>query len=112
MISIRIDTKLLQEHQQNILHSIVMMQTLRAAGVPVIGKIIFNGPERGTLVQWQESDIDGDEWVLQWWDNHETRCIGQRIDDWLLVKSGRGVGFSWTHYRHPDDPEPVVDEDW
>jgi hypothetical protein len=116
MIIVRIDTDLLQSHQHNIMHSIHMMQVLRAAGMPVIGKIIFNGPERGTFVQWREQDLDGDEWVVQWWDEYENGRAGANSRTsprgWLVTGTGRGHGFTWTTYRHPDDPAPVVSDDW
>ena len=109
MIEIRIDTDLLQTHQHNILHSIVMMDVLRKAGVPVIGKIVFNGPERGCFVQWREQDMDGDQWVIQWFDDGEHLNPANYDQAFLLsrckkTRNGLGVGFSWAEYRSHDEP--------
>ena len=112
MIEVRIDTHLLQNHQHNIMHSVMMMDALRKAGVPVIGKIIFNGPERGTLLQWREQDLDGDEWVIRWYDTHEHHNdIGVT---YRKVANGLGVGFRWDKYEDVNAPAPVVQqkEEW
>ena len=108
MIEIRIDTDLLQNHQHNIMHSIVMMDVLRKAGVPVIGKIVFNGPERGCFVQWREQDMDGDQWVIQWFDDGET-AVPYASPTYLRAncrktRNGLGVGFSWAEWIDPTKP--------
>ena len=117
MIEIRIDTDLLQNHQHNILHSIVMMDVLRKAGVPVIGKIVFNGPERGCFVQWREQDMDGDQWVIQWFDEgehlnptkHDQAFLRSRCKK---TRNGIGVGFSWAEYIDHNAPAPAAKEEW
>lgn len=108
MIEVRIDTELLQNHQHNILHSIVMMDALRKAGIPVIGKIVFNGPERGCLVQWREQDMDGDQWVIQWFDEGEDvwpyARLGYLKANRKKTRNGLGVGFSWSEWIDPENP--------
>lgn len=108
MIEIRVDVDHMQQHQHNILHSIIMMQMLREAGVPVIGKIVFNGPERGTLLQWRDSDMDGDVWVIRWYDKHEHHNdIGVT---YRKTGMGGGIGFSWVRYEDINAPELAVAE--
>lgn len=97
MIEVRIDVQLMQMHQHNIMHSILMMKALREAGVPVIGKIIFSGPERGVLVQWREQDMDGDEWVVRWYDENENN--NDTGVTYHKISTGVGVGFSWARYE-------------
>lgn len=106
MIEVRIDISWMQKHQHNIMHSILMMQALRAAGMPVIGKIIFNGPERGQLIQWRENDLDGDDWVVEWWP------VPQRYVKGPVHSSGSGKGFKWVRYAEPGEVIPPKEADW
>lgn len=99
MIEVRIDIHWMQNHQHNVLHSILMMQALREAGMPIIGKIVFNGPERGLLMQWRENTLDGDEWVVQWWPASIIYTKGP------AVARGSGKGYSWTRYAEPGEPQ-------
>lgn len=99
MIEVRIDIEHMQKHQHNVLHSILMMEALRTAGVPVIGKIIFNGPARGTLVQHRENTLDGDDWVVRWFDDKED--INAEYPE--VQEQGNGKGYSWTRYAEEDD---------
>lgn len=111
MIEVRIDIHWMQTQQQNILHSILMMQALREAGMPIIGKIVFNGPERGQLIQWRENTLDGDDWVVQWWDDRakETGMYGKG----RAVARGSGKGFSWIRYADSNNlDEPVSTAAW
>jgi len=96
MIEVRIDIDHMQRHQHNVMHSILMMNVLREAGMPVIGKIIFNGPERGRIVQWRESDLDNDTWVVQWFDDKEPQLPMHKFS---RFKGGQGKGFTWVEYR-------------
>ena len=104
MIEVRIDIDWMQTQQQNIMHSITMMQMLREAGMPVIGKIIFNGPERGKLISWRVNDLDGDEWVVRWYDDGEPD--GDPNTNWTFVDAGHGKGFMWRKFAVQDG------EDW
>lgn len=108
MIEVRIDVAHMQAHQHNIMHSIAMMNALRAAGMPVIGKIIFNGPERGRLVQWREQDLDGDEWVVHWYDDDEVQHNSPH--HYKHKVTGHGHGYRWTRYS--DDEQPAQREEW
>ena len=112
MIEVRIDIHWMQTQQHNIMHSIAMMDALRAAGMPIIGKIVFNGPERGELHQWRENTLDGDEWVVQWWDDRP-RATGIYAKG-RAVARGSGKGYSWTRYANSDNlDEPVkVPDAW
>lgn len=97
MIEVRIDIDWMQGQQHNILHSILMMEALRTAGMPVIGKIVFNGPERGKLITWREQDLDADVWVVRWFDGGEDATPGAA--SWKRTSSGKGKGFTWLRYE-------------
>jgi hypothetical protein len=98
VIEVRIDVDVIQNHGHNILHSILMINALKAAGIPVIGKIAFCGPARGRLIQHREVDLDNDEWVIRWYDD------GEAIGDALVpVERGSGMGYSWIRYASGDD---------
>ena len=98
MIEVRIDIDHMQRHQHNVMHSILMMNALREAGIPVIGKIIFNGPERGKLISWREQDLDSDTWVVRWYDDDEDPTPGAVA--WVPVSNGSGKGFIYTNHRN------------
>lgn len=103
MIEVRIDIHWMQNHQHNVLHSILMMQALRESGMPIIGKIVFNGPERGQLIQHRENTLDGDEWVVRWYDD------GEPTDEPLKVaNSGSGRGYTWVRYRNPGEKRRLL----
>lgn len=101
MIEVRIDIDLMQNHQHNIMHSVLMMDALRAAGMPVIGKIVFNGPVRGALTMTREVDMDDDTCVVRWYDSDEVigAAPAQRVD------SGSGRGYVWVRYANPNRAE-------
>lgn len=107
MIEVRIDINWMQTQQHNVMHSILMMDALRAAGMPIIGKIVFNGPERGQLIQWRENTLDGDEWVVEWWPIPNVHGRGK------AVERGSGKGYSWIRYADSDNlDEPVSTKGW
>lgn len=94
MIEVRIDINEMQHHQHNILHSIKMIQALKQAGLPVIGKIVFNGVEKGRMSWWREADLDTDDCVIRWYDKEE-----YPEGPWRKVASGGGHGYSWDRYE-------------
>lgn len=102
MIEVRIDRSWMEEHQHNVMHSILMMGALRAAGMPVVGKIIFHGPERGTINMHFEDDIDGGIFVVRWFDTDETGAALQLP----ISERGHGKGYTWRRYgAKPVNPE-------
>lgn len=101
MIEVRIDINWMQEHQHNIMHSILMMNALRDAGIPVIGRIVFNGPARGILHQHRENTLDGDDWVVRWW-NEVVEQTGVYPKGRVIAR-GSGYGYSWIRYEDPND---------
>ena len=110
MIEVRINSDMLQNHQHNIMHSIMMMTTLREAGMPILGKIIFNGPKYGTLVMHTEEDMDGDELVVRWYNVSESQEPGRKLD---LVADGRGPGYTWRRFAAPGDaPLKTAGDEW
>ena len=107
MIEVRIDINLMQTHQHNIMHSILMLHMLREAGMPVIGKIVFNGPTRGTLIQTCERGLDGDTWIVRWYDDDEPTAGSMAIAPHIehagksLVQTGSGRGYTWKRFENP-----------
>ncbi len=101
MIEVRIEHDWMQQHQHNILHSILMMEALRTAGLPVIGKIIFHGPARGTMITTFEDDLDGGAYVIHWYDKGEPGNGKSR----KMVASGSGKGYTWRRYENPLRPD-------
>lgn len=105
MIKVRIDIHEMQNHQHNILHSIKMIQLLKDAGLPVIGKIVFNGVERGVMTMHREADLDSDDLVVTWHDEHEWSTAEWRSGvepprgPWRKVAWGGGHGYSWDRYE-------------
>lgn len=113
MIEARIERELLMSVQHNVLHSILFIKALRAAGVPVIGNIVINGIERGMLEMTTEADMDGDITIVRWYDTDEDASV----PSWRKVDWGNEKGYSWIRFidaRKPVVTEPVKSDpdDW
>lgn len=97
MIEARLERPLIDGHLHNVLHSILFIQALKKAGVPIIGNIVMAGVERGSLTMYQEDDLDGDIIVVRWLDAGESVSGAKHKHDF-----GSGKGFTWVRYEdHP-----------
>lgn len=111
MIEARLDHDFLAKCQNNILHSIVTIQALKDAGVPIFGHILMHGPARGVLTQHSEEDLDQNEWVMRWFDDDEP-MIGPKEQPTQPVEATGILQFGrWTRYRNPKKPRPVEDDE-
>ena len=108
MIEVRVDIARLLKSEHNILHSIEMIRSLKAAGVPVIGNIAMLGVSHGKLIQFKETGLD-DEWVVQWFaDDEITLSIHPKARGKTEAK-GSGSYFTWFSVGAP--ARPVEDEE-
>jgi hypothetical protein len=103
MIELRIDKDgAVCNGHTDILCSIAMVEAAKAAGIPIQGILIAKGIERGTLMWFNESDIDGDVWVIRWLDD------GEKADKKLPVTGrGQGRGYSWIRYGLQADEDEL-----
>lgn len=104
MIEARLDHDIVTKCQENILHSIVTIQLLRDAGVPIYGNIVMHGPERGVLTQHREEDLDRNDWVIRWFDDDEPMFGPKEKPTQPVERIGSLQFGSWTRYRNPNKP--------
>ena len=108
MIEVRVDVERLLKSEHNILHSIQMIQSLKAAGVPVIGNIAMLGVSHGKLIQFKETGLD-DEWVVQWFADDEIALVPNAAMKGKPEAKGSGSYFTWFRVGAP--ARPVEDEE-
>jgi hypothetical protein len=65
-ITLRVDLEALKKLQHEVLANIKIVEKMRAAGIPVIGKLVLSGITHGTLTHRVEEDLDGDVLVYSW----------------------------------------------
>lgn len=65
-IEVRVPLDDLKKLQHEVLANIKTVEKLRAAGIPVIGKLVLSGITHGTLSHRVEEDLDGDVLVYEW----------------------------------------------
>lgn len=108
MIELRVDVAKLKKTEHNILHSIQMIQSLKAAGVPVIGNIAMLGVSHGKLIQFNEIGLD-EEWVVQWFADDEITLGIHPKARGKTEACGSGSYFTWFRVGAP--ARPVEDEE-
>lgn len=104
MIVVRFDAALLRTIKHDILHSIRMIEALKKAGVPIDGTLLFRGVTRGTMIWQVEEDIDGDSYVLSWFDDSEPLKLPHPTGQEMLAQ-GSGDGYKWQRFGFPDEEE-------
>lgn len=65
-ITVRVELADIQKARHEVLSNIKLTERMKAAGIPVAGKLIATGVTRGTLTQHVEEGLDGDEMVYVW----------------------------------------------
>jgi hypothetical protein len=65
-ITLRVDLEAVKKLQNEVLANIKTVEKMRAAGIPVIGKLVLSGITHGTLTHRVEEDLDGDVLVYSW----------------------------------------------
>lgn len=65
-IEVRVSLDDVKKLQHEVLENIKVVEKLRAAGIPVIGKLVLSGITHGTLTHRVEEDLDGDTLVYVW----------------------------------------------
>lgn len=112
MIEVRFDVDRMEKIRNNVLHSIATIAVLRAAGMPIRERLLMLGVERGRVLSYNEDDLDGATWVVQWFDSNENPSV---VVKWPVHSSGRGDGYSWVRYVNQngehDDPALVEDDE-
>lgn len=106
MIELRIDTDALVKTKTDVLASIYMVQAFKEAGVPIVGTLIAKGLERGSMTWLREDGLDGDEWVIRWFDDEEGPMHRGPVE-----AKGRHALYSWTRYRNLSKPIPTTDDE-
>ena len=71
MIELKFDLYELKKNPHELLINIKLIEALRAAGIPVVGRLVPSAVEYGTMVWSIEEDLDGDTLVVQWFDRTE-----------------------------------------
>lgn len=71
MIEVRIDLDSVKKLDHEVLENIKIVERLRAAGIPFIGRLVLSGVTHGTLIHHVDEDIDGDTLVYRWYDRGE-----------------------------------------
>lgn len=107
MIEVRIDKDSLGKVKHDALHSIYMIQKLQSAGIPLIGNVFTRGIERGRLTWHNEEGLNGNEWVIRWFDDGEKKPP----KGWKAAGRGFGECYEWTRYVDPDAPPPPPEDD-
>lgn len=65
-ITLRVDADSVKKLQNEVLANIKLVEKMRAAGIPIIGKLVLSGITHGTLTHHVEDDLDGDTLVYTW----------------------------------------------
>lgn len=65
-IEVRVSLDDVKKLQHEVLENIKVVEKLRAAGIPMIGKLVLSGITHGTLTHRVEEDLDGDTLVYMW----------------------------------------------
>lgn len=71
MIEVRVDLDAIKKLDHEVLANIKIVEQLRDAGIPIIGKLVLSGITHGTLIHHVDEDIDGDTLVYRWYDRDE-----------------------------------------
>lgn len=72
MIELKLSLDDLRKVTHEVLYNIKLVEALRAAGVPVVGRLIPSAVEYGHLVWAIDEDLDiGDILLIQWYDRGE-----------------------------------------
>lgn len=74
MIELKLDLYELRKNPHETLINIKLVEAMRAAGIPVVGKLIPCGVEYGTLILAVDEDLDGDALIVQWYDRGEYKA--------------------------------------
>lgn len=65
-ITLRVEADSIKKLQHEVLANIKLVEKMRAAGIPIIGKLVLSGITHGTLTHHVEDDLDGDTLVYTW----------------------------------------------
>lgn len=65
-IRLRVALDDIKKLQHEVLANIKLVEKMREAGIPVIGKLVLSGITHGTLTHHVDEDIDGDTLVYTW----------------------------------------------
>jgi hypothetical protein len=66
IIEVRVPLEDVMKLQHEVLANIKTVEKLRAAGIPVVGKLVLSGITHGTMTHRVEEDLDGDTLVYEW----------------------------------------------
>lgn len=65
-IRLRVALDDIKKLQHEVLANIKLVEKMREAGIPVIGKLVLSGITHGTLTHHVDEDIDGDTLIYTW----------------------------------------------
>lgn len=65
-IEVRVPHDDIKKIQHEVTANIALVERLRKAGIPIIGRLVLSGITHGTLTHHVESDLDGDTLVYRW----------------------------------------------
>ena len=65
-IEVRVPLEDVMKLQHEVLANIKLVEKMRAAGIPIIGKLVLSGITHGTLTHHVDDDLDGDTLVYTW----------------------------------------------
>lgn len=65
-IEVRVSLDDIKNIQHEVTANIVLVEKLKKAGIPMVGKLVLSGITHGTLTHVVEQDLDGDTLVYRW----------------------------------------------
>jgi hypothetical protein len=65
-IEVRVSLDDVKKTQHEVTANIVLVEKLKKAGIPIVGKLVLSGITHGALTHVVEQDLDGDTLVYRW----------------------------------------------
>lgn len=106
MIEVKIDVTTMDRITHDVSHSIQMVKSLKEAGLPFRGILLAKGVERGTMVWSMDEDLDGDTWLIRWYDTHE-----KPEHKFKEISAGHGHAYTFRAFEDLTVPPPYRPED-
>lgn len=83
MIEVRVDLDDLRKVTHEVLYNIALIERMRKAGIPVVGRLIPSAVTHGTVIWTVDEDLDGDTLVIRWYERDEVSIYYTTTEDEL-----------------------------
>lgn len=107
MIEVRVDVVEMDRITNDVSHSIEMVKCLKAAGIPLRGILLTKGIERGYMTWAMQEDLEGDTWVINWYDTFENPSGGK----FKRVSGGHGHAYTYSIFQDMTAPQSRYQDD-